>query len=429
MTQLITGSRSGRIVDALREVPDDLTELVAEMRKDPHVQLAERVIRSNAKAATVSFTPKSQDRRAVVLAAILEDRWIKSLANALESYAFGWQAFEVGYAVAGGVQYPNEFVPLPHRAIPADEIDIQNGKVESVTLKMDGSDEKLTLARPYVWVSTIDRTALRPLGSSQFIGAVQEAWRDHKEVRDRRKAFARKHVLGTSIIRAPKYETRSENGVDRQIDVHQEIGQAFSAADGGDFLVLGCDRLVKSDGNEGDYKIEIERNGGECQDASPLIALIDSLSDEILLANGIPPKTLVEGDGVGSFALVTQQMVILMNRVEEILAAVHESYVDFVVKPACKLNFGDSNAISSTFTPIADRPDDLGREIVKAVLTSPQLSPLVLTGAVDVGAMLKAQGIPISRTYEAELAKLRVQQQPTAVGLSLASGPMRGFWG
>lgn len=416
---IITGSRSAKILDKVSERPDDMTELVAEMRKDPTVQLAERVIRSNAKAACVSFTPKVDTPQVRALCAILEQLWVRNLAHALEAYAYGWQAFEIGWGVARGVQFPKELVPLPHSVIPVDKIEIDGGKVCSITLKSD-QDEGLELTRPYFWISTVDKTALRPLGTSQFFGAVEEAWKEHKELRSRRKEFARRHVLGNSVIRAPKWETRNDRGAEIKVDVHEEIGQAMSMASAGDFVILPNDRVFRSDGNEGDYKISLERDGGECRDASPLIALIDSVSDELLLANGIPPKTLVEGDGVGSFALVTQQMQILMNRIETIFAAIHESFVEFVVGPACELNTGTKNAIESTFTPIAERPDDLGRAIVQSWMTSPALSPLVLNGQVDVAAMLQAQGVPVSDSFAAGMERLRLQPaQPTVAAMSL----------
>lgn len=416
---IITGSRSAKILDKVSERPDDMTEMVTEMRKDPTVQLAERVIRSNAKAACVSFTPRVDTPQIRALCTILEQLWVRNLAHALEAYAYGWQAFEIGWGVARGVQFPKELVPLPHSVVPVDKIEIDGGKVCSITLKSD-QDEGLKLTRPYFWVSTVDKTALRPLGTSQFVGAVKDAWEEHKELRDRRREFARRHILGNNIVRAPKWETRNDRGAEITVDVHEEIGQAMSMAKAGDFIILPNDRVFKPDGSEGDFKISIERDGGECKDASPLIALIGSVSDEVLLANGIPPKTLVEGDGVGSFALVTQQMKILMNRIESIFAPVHESYTEFVVEPACELNTGTKNAIESTFTPIAERPDDLGREIVKVWMTSPQLSPLVMSGAVDVAAMLRAQGIPVSDKFEAEMAKLRLQPaQPTVAAMSL----------
>lgn len=415
---VITGSRSHSIVENLAELPDDLTELVREMRKDPIVQLAERVIRSNAKAATVTFTARQDTPQVKALAAMLEQLWLKNLALALDAYPYGWQPFEIGWGVARGMQYPKELVPLPHSAVPVDLMDIKAGKVQSITIKAD--EEKLELARPYFWIATVDRTALRPLGTAQFLGAVEESWKEHKELRSRRKEFARKHVLGNSIIRAPKYEIRNDQGSGAQVsvDVHAEIAEAMSTAKGGDYIIMSSDRIIKADGSDGDYKVSIERDGGECQDASPLIALIDSVGDELLLANGIPPKTLVEGDGVGSFALVTQQMQILMNRIEDIFAAIHESFVEFVVRPASTLNTGSPNAIESTFTPIAERPDDLGREIVKALMTNPQLSPLVMSGAVDVAALLRAQGVPVSKTFEADIQKLRIQQ-PSVAAMSL----------
>ena len=130
---LITGIRSGSILENVTELPDDMSERVAEMRKDPQILLAERVIRSNAKAATVSFTPRVQTPQIRALSVILDNLWVKHLASALEAYAYGWQAFEIGWAVSRGVNYPRELVPLPHAVIPADKMEISEGKVKSIS--------------------------------------------------------------------------------------------------------------------------------------------------------------------------------------------------------------------------------------------------------------------------------------------------------
>lgn len=397
---MVTGVRSGSFLDV---APKDkgLVKLIDEMRCDPQVGLVEQVFRSNCTSAKVSIVPRDKnDSQSVFLAGILQDLFDRSLASGLEAVAYGHQAHEIAWQAGNGSQYPTQLVPLPHDvATPV----CQNGKPVRVELK-DEEENTLTLDRHYFWVSTIDASALRPLGKSQLAGcAVEEVWRERRELVKQRAKFGRKFIVGTSIIHAPE-TVDIEDG--QHVDFHARVADACRAADAGDTLILSNERVMNSDGSPGDYKINVVREGGECNDSSPLITLIDSIDAELLLAAGIPPKTILEGDAVGSFALVTQQMLLLMTRVESLLRSVCDTFYRDVVQSVSVVNTGRSNAFSLDFSPLTQRPDDLANEIVKQCFMSPQLSPLILSGAVDLPAMLRAAGIPISEDAAERFSKL-----------------------
>ena len=395
---MVTGVRSGGFLEPASS-DKGLAKLVEEMRCDPQVGLIEQVFRSNSTSAKVSIVPRDSDNtQHAFLAGILQDLFDRSLSSGLEAVAFGHQSHEIAWRVGNGCQYPSQLVPLPYGvATPVCE----NGK--PVRVEVESEDSTLVLDRHYFWVSTVDASAMRPLGKSQFTGAVEGVWRERRELVKQRVKFGRKFIVGTSIIHAPE-TISTEDG--RHVDFHARVAEACRAADAGDTLILSNERTIGANGADGDYKINVVREGGDCRDSAPLIMLIDSIDSELLLAAGIPPKTVLEGDAVGSFALVTQQMLLLMARIEGLLRSICDTFDRDVIQSVSVVNTGTINAFSLDFTPLTSRPDDMATEIVKACLVSPQLSPLILSGAVDLPAMLRAAGIPISDDAAERFAKL-----------------------
>lgn len=400
---MVTGVRSGAYLDVASK-DSSLSKLVEEMRRDPQVGLVEQVFRSNATSAKVSIVPRDKSNaKLVFLAGILQDLFDRSLSSGLDAIAYGHQAHEIAWKAGNGCQYPSQLVPLPQDvATPICE----DGLPVRVKLSAEDEKEDLCLERGYFWLSAVEASALCPLGKSQFQGAVEDVWKERRQLVGNRVKFGRKSAVGTSLIRAPE-TVANEDGT--LVDFHSRVADAVRAADAGDALILSNERTIGANGADGDYKISIERQGGECNDASPLISLIDSVDAELLLAAGIPPKTVIEGDAVGSFALVTQQMQLLLTRVEGLLRPICDTFYRDVVQIVSLVNTGDANSFSLDFSPLSQRPDDMANEIVKTVITSPQLSPLILSGAVDLPAMLRAAGIPISEDAAERFAKLAQQ--------------------
>ncbi|CAB4177830.1 hypothetical protein UFOVP1004_22 [uncultured Caudovirales phage] len=411
---MVTGVRSGAFLD-LATKEKGLSKLIDDMRCDPQVGLVEQVFRSNCTAAKVSIVPRDKDNaKLTFLAGVLQDLFDRSLAFGLEAVAYGHQSHEIAWRSGNGTQYPSQVVPLPHDvATPV----CKDGKPVRVELAGE-DDEKLTLDRHYFWVATVDASAIRPLGRSQLAGgAVESVWRERREVVKQRSKFARKFIVGTAIIHAPETIATEDGQI---VDFHERVAQACRDADAGDTLILSNERVIGANGTDGDYKVNAVREGGDCRDASPLISLIDSLDSELLLAAGIPPKTVLEGDAVGSFAMVTQQMMLLMTRVEGILRSICDTFDRDVIQSVSLVNTGFANSFSLDFSPLTQRPDDFANEIVKTCITSPQLSPLILSGAVDLPAMLRAAGIPISEDAAERFAKLAPVAGPVD---TVAAGP------
>lgn len=414
------GSKSGSSVAALREREQSVSQLVADMRRDPYVTLADRVLSANIKSAQVTVTTESTDTRTRVLAATLETIWHRHLKQFTEAFAYGRVAQELVWAALPkvGLDVIARIDELPYEktGLKLDEA----GEFDGITFT--AGEEPVPLEPLYAWWLAIDAKPLEPHGHSRYLGAMQAVWEERKDALQRRKTFIRKYALGDLRFRGPQFEERDG----KTVDVWAEFAGSARSAEGGDVL---CYDEGETTGANGDSrpKYQVDKDPAPAKDGSPLIEITDKLGSEILLAAGIPPKTVIEGDAVGSFALVTQQMLILLATVEDLLSQIGESYQKNVIDKARLLN--GVSSIRWNFTPLTQRKDDLAIEIVRAWLTTPQLSPIVTSGAVDLAAMLDSVGIPVTSDAAARIKAMG--QAVAAAGQSAQLGASLGFklWG
>ena len=407
------GSKSGSTIASLREREQSVSQLVADMRRDPYVVLADRVLTANVKAAQVTVTTESQDRRTRVLAATLESIWFRHLKQFTEAFAYGRVAQEIVWAALPGIglDVVQSLDELPYEKTG---LKLEDGEFAGITF--EGWDQ--CLEPLYAWWLAIDQKPLSPHGNSRYLGAMQAVWEERRESIQRRRTFLRKYALGDLLFKGPQWEERDG----RKVDLWAEFAHNANHAEAGDVLCYDPGDETNADGTSRP-KYEITRDPIPAKDGSPLLAITDKLGEEILLAAGVPPKTVVEGDAVGSFALVTQQMLILFATVEDLLSQIGESYQKNVVDKARALN--GSGAIKWGFSPLTTRKDDLAVEVVRSWLTTPALSPLLTSGAVDIPAMLDAVNIPVSPDAAGRLRAMgeaaAAAQQSSQLGAALSA--------
>lgn len=391
------GQKSATILEALRQKEESVEELVKAMRTDPYVMLAERTVRANVAAAQISVVTESNDKRARALAATLDEVWRNHISQMLECFAFGRAAFEVVYhSVGGWLHTVQRLEPLPYEHT---EPLFHDGRARGVVL--GGAEEPLPLPEPYGWWLALDATALNPHGVSRYKGAMEAVWQERRELTDRRRTFIKKYVLGTAVARLPQTRLGPSG---ETIDAWDEFADAWRAADGGDCLTLSNEKETDAAG-QSHYKYDIQTESLGAKDGQPIITMGEALGKEILQAVGIPPQTVTEGD-TGSFALVTQQMVVLMSMIEEVLSQIVQQFQGSIVDQACKLN--GTSGVEVNFVPLTTRPDDLAVELVK--LWGPAL---LTTPGIDVRAVLEAAGVP-TESAEKAAAVFQPGQQPVA---------------
>ena len=417
------GSKSGETLASLREREQSVAALVKDMQRDPYVVLADRVLTANIKSAQVTVSTESPDRRTRLLASTLEAIWFRHLKQFTQVFSYGRVAQEIVWAALPGVglDVVKSLDELPYEKTG---LKLDGGEFDGITFEgwVDESGKPQHLEPLYSWWLAIDAKPLAPHGQSRYLGAMQAVWEERKEAIQRRRTFLRHYALGELILKGPQWEERDG----QRVDVWREFTNSARSAEAGDVLCYDPGQETNTDGTTRP-KFEIQKDSSPAKDGSPLLLITDKLGEEILLAAGIPPKTVVEGDAVGSFALVTQQMLILLATVEDLLSQIGESFQTNVVDKARHLN--GVGAIKWNFTPLTQRKDDLAIELVKAWLTTPALSPILTSGAVDIPAMLDLVGIPVSADIAGRLQAMgqtaAAAQQSAQFGARLA----QNLWG
>lgn len=388
--------------------PEHLGKLVAAMREDYAVGLAERTFRTTVKQADVTVTASdSTFARANVTAEKLEALFWQKINAMLECVAFGRVAFEKEwkYNAALNLQYIDALNELPYEYTEMRLT--EDGKFDGINLKPCGKrKDPLPLDADHSWWLALDPTPLNPHGQSRYTGAPERVWRDRKENFRLLSVFIKRFVLGGGIVHGPDTVDDPDrpgemmNGVDA-------FAPHYEALLAAGVLYVSNQREPGKDGAPGEYVWNVEKLETEVRDGRPLLDIIAASDAWMLLAFGFPPKTILEGDAVGSFALVSMQMLLLWGVADEIVLQLVDSYQQYVVDKVAERN--GLTGIEVQYIPLTERPDDLANELLKAWLTSPQLSPLV--AAVDLQSIFEAVGVPVS---DAGLAKLQAIQAALA---------------
>lgn len=407
--KVVLGGIAKTLLESLKETePKDLAELAERMRKDYQIQLAELVLSANVKAASFSISVEHsaaagelEKQRAQLLADQLLGLWNRNLTKMMDAIGDGRVAFEkvFSYNRAANLHFIRKLQDLP---FAHTEMMYESG---FKGIKLEVGDKKAELPPEKAWWLSLDSTAVQPHGRSRFLGAPFETWKDRREALRLRNLFIKRFILRGGYAHAPE---AAEDEQGQKVDVFQAIQTAYSEVQAGGFMLLPNDR-----DQNGQYLYDFTEADLQHYDANPLQMLIDSMDQEQLLAFGIPPKTVIEGDAVGSFALVTQQMLVLFSVIEDILDQFVESYQEFVIDKAIELNWFKDQApvIKLTYAKLTERPDELASRLVESWLTTPQLSPILLSGVVDVGQLLDAAGIPISAEFRDKLQSILAQIQ------------------
>jgi hypothetical protein len=416
--KVVGSSGVASILSRYREPePDCIDDLVTRMRLDYQVGLADRVIQSQGNQAKVTVTSQSEDPRAVALAVHLENLFYRTRKSMWDMTAYGRVCYEKQWGFARQLNVITKLQPMPFAL--SEMLPLVNGRYAGCLI--GEGKERITLTPRYSWWLALDPTAQYPHGRSRFAQAPYKTWKDRAELLRLRKIFIEKFVLKGAIIHAPEKVT-----IDGQeIDVWGQMGAAYSEYQSGAALMLPDARSKGTNGADGDYIYNVDELPGDQRDSTPLINLKNDLDAEQLLAFGIPPKTVMEGSEVGSFALVTQQMLILLSMVEEIVEQQVESFNEFVIDDVVSVNFASSRPlIRADFTPLVERPDDLANRIVESWLTTPQLSPILLSGAVDIESVMGACGVPIPAEARGKVAELVKQLQASQDAIRAAQAPL-----
>lgn len=395
---------------ALRE-PRGIGEMVERMREDYQVVLAESVITSNIRATPVTIAIEGQeDSRSQALVESLQQLWERSLTDMLDAFAYGRVAFEkvFEYQAKTGINTIRKLEALPFKQT---EMRLQEGEYQGVKLTAKG--QTLELSADETWWLALDPTALEPHGQSRFSGAPYRVWKQRDHLFKLRKKFAERFVIRGGTAYVPTGE-QDENG--EVLDAFSVMESALEALYAGGTLMLPGEWDRQNPDQRKWVYNEAEVRG---LDPGPIDALIDGTDVEVLRSFGIPEKTVIEGEAVGSFAMVSQQMLLLLAAVEDVLAQLVDSFQRYVVDKLVEMNWlRDAPQITITFPSLTKRPDSAVSRLVEGLLANQVFLEAMLAGGVDIREVLEQVGLPVTDELEQRFAEAltRMQQAPAQQG-------------
>jgi hypothetical protein len=274
------------------------------------------------------------------------------------------------------------------------------------------------------WWLALDATSLEPHGRSKYLGAPFEVWKDRTNLKRLRRLFIQRFALGGGVAHVPETII---NEFGERIDVFEATGAAYNSLTSGGLLLLPNDR-VQLESGEGSYIYDFTASSLEVRSADPITGTLTAMDAEQLIAFGFPPKTIMEGQAAGSFAMLSQQMKILFAVIEDVMDQLVESFQEFVMDKTVEVNWIKSEApkMTLTYSRLSDHPDDMAVKIVQQWLTSASLSEIASSGAIDVRKMLENVGIPLTDDAEARITALLQSAQQSAKNAAQPPPPGNG---
>jgi len=375
-------------------------ERVEEMNTDYQIAFSNFVIAANVAAVQVSISVENGDgQKSNTLQQKLQKLWERSVTSMMPSVGFGRVAFEKGYQfdAAGPVTYIDKLEPMEYQdsKLRLTEDHKFNGFMVKVS-----DDKWMPVERQNAWWLTINATAKNPHGISHYKGAVEKAWENKCYSMHNRKTYVRRFAIRGGVMRGP--ETVVDERTGQQVSGAERALAALEALySGGTFYASNEPHHDQRFADKGEYEWMFDEANTTDLDPTPILNVIEKDDVAILRAFGIPEKTVIEGEAVGSFAMVSEQMMTLFALVDSFVSQWVESFQSYVVEPSRELNYGTGPGPTFTIhaVKLSNRPDSFVVQLVEALAANPQFSTVLLSGGVDLRDMLSKLGIPVSTDF------------------------------
>lgn len=395
------------------------------MNRDYQVKFANFVIAANVAAVQVSISVENGDgQKSATLQAKLQTLWEQSVASMMPSVGFGRVAFEkvIEYDEAGPVTYiknlePIEFKDSRLRLTPEHQFDGFD-----VRIATEPKEEWLPVEACSAWWLALDATAKNPHGVSKYRGAVEEAWKNKAETMLNRRIYVKRFAIRGGISRGP--ETYVDERTGRVIDAAEMMGEAWDNLwSGGQMFMPNTPHSDQRMADKGEYEWTYEEPNVTALDPTPILSVIDKDDVAILRAFGIPEKAAIEGDGVGSFAQLSEQILTLFAVVDSIVGQWVASFQQYVVEASRCMNYGEGPGPKFTIhaVKLTNRPDSFVVQLLTALAANPQFASLILSGGLDLRNVLEQVGLPVSSDFEI-IAKQVAARFAAVPGASVPGG-------
>lgn len=404
------GSRN---VEVLPEY-SGLAELVPAMESDYQIQFAKYIIAANIASINVSISVENGDgSRSDAIQKSLMDLWSRSVESMQDSIGYGRVAFEEHwkYDERHSASVIKKLTPYSFASTRLNLA--EDGSFDGFDLKTkNGKWESIPVDKS--WWLALKPTAHEPHGRSQYLGAVHAAWRRKQVNIKNREKFSKRFAIRGGIAHVPMTETDEQTG--EVISVPEKLAAALESLYSGGTLILPNDQHPTVDGK---YKYDFAEANPESLDPAPIDSIIANDDIAILRAIGIPEKTVIEGQSAGSFAMVSQQILTLFARVESLFSEMVNSFQEFVVDKVQEANYGPGTTVFTIgYTKLTNRPDSLVGELLKILVANPQFASVIVSGGVDLRALLTTLGVSVTEEFESLVREAAVRFSATtgAVG-------------
>ena len=418
---------SRAIAPAIKKEPKDTKRIVDDMRKDPVFKLGVQVLKSMASSIVVSFETDGDDPRSKWLASHLNDVWDLHVKEALDAIEYGRQAFEIVHGLYGDLNTVADLVTVPFE-ISELQIDKETGC--RGVLKVGKGKSQIELEPRHYWWATIDATTTEPFGKSRYRGAPYQVREQRKKLDQQEQTWYDRYSMGTGVARAPD-ETHAppiagegDKGemtvAGEPIDPAKAMADQLDAIRAGGWMILSSATYPNGGGLMWDLT-----QFPEVKDGAAIINRRNNLDVAALRSLGIPERALIQEGQTGAYSLAEAHQLVLNDTVEDIARQIIGSFQEQIVDRLCRLN--ELPKITITWTPIGDKSDQQGNELVRSVLTSSAPSPLLTDGVIDFIKIAESIGYPIEPG--AKEALRRISERASSQAGSGGFGGFGGFGG
>ena len=423
-----------------------LDELVVDMLDDYQVCFTLDVLIASIKRAEVSITLDSgqasqnsstvdandlagdetvaqpDDERAKAVAADLQRLWLDTLPKLLSKrdgvLSYGRAAFEkiIENDPAQGITRIRmlDLLPPVDRGIKATAMKLaKDGDFDGIELTIGG--KSLQIPAEMSWWCAIGATKLKPYGRSLFIGAPAKVREKRKRHELLTEAYVRRWAISPPVVHAPVEAKEAVTG--RIINNHAYLAGAMKKSwEFGNPVIIDNKRDAKSGNFETDITHETKT-----LDPKPITELTDQLDAQQSRAFGVHEKITSEGSEVGSHAAQLMHVAIMLSICDGIVSELVNSFKKYVAEKVVGMNWL-SDAPKLTMTPVSLLSDSFVANLADSLLTSPEWSPLMVSGAVNIEAILLSSGVPLTADFKErleqalEIARQQKQQIPPGGG-------------
>jgi len=384
-----------------------IERLVKDIEDDPQFKLGYLTIAALVQYANVTVETSSTEPAAIRLAAHLQEQWYRTVGGMMRAFGYGRQAFEFWYQCEprGGLRLLDKISPLPFSQTEREA----DGRIK---VGKDGRDgDAPRLGEDCSWFLTVDADAEYPDGKSRYIGAAEAVSAQRKLLSKNYSTYLGKFANGVAVARAPaqypeaaltgKGDVGQVDDAGRPLSPQADLADSWRKAESGGVIVMSS--ATDPESNLPLFDLSL-------QTIQPQSAALENkerkLDDAALMSIGVPPRAVSQDGSVGSLALSETHRKVLNATIEGLLTQFATQFEAGPAKQVAIVNFGGLVEFKVTWQPLEEDRTQLVLELVKGIVASPAVSPLITEEVLDFDKLLDIAAIPKGKDVKAALLRI-----------------------